>query len=95
MCVVLDIKYVKFIIAIYKVSIEGFRRDFTQECIFSVLETSYPIDTQKDDRDLSSLSYYDYWLVSVDKFNNINTVISDQQPRVCFLHCEKLRALTD
>ena len=24
----------------------------------------------------------------------MNTVISDQHPQVCFLHCEKLRALT-
>ena len=25
----------------------------------------------------------------------MNTVISDQQPRACFLHCEKLRVLTN
>ena len=25
----------------------------------------------------------------------MNTVISDQHPQVCFLHCEKLRALTN
>ena len=44
-------------------------RDITRECILSVLEIFKA--TQKDDldHDLSSLSYYDYWLVSADKFN--------------------------